>query len=110
MHGFWVGPDAADLQIPKVRKLAREIEDLFMISHRKHQPQGLQGPQKRPEIFLHLWNERRDIQSMNHEAPEVREGAEVLDVGIQIVCGERSTPRGKGDRDVTGVLEETAFI
>ena len=36
--------DAADLQIPKVRKLTNEIKDLFMISPWILQVQGLKGP------------------------------------------------------------------
>lgn len=68
----------------------------------------MQRPQKPPEVFLHLWNKRRGIQPTNLETPEVREGAEVLNVGLQIVCEERITV-GKGDRNVACVLEESAF-
>jgi len=44
---------------------------------------------------------------MSLEAPEVREGSKVLDVGIQTLGEARIV--GKDDQDVTGVLEETAF-
>lgn len=78
-----------------------------MISHRRLQLQGLQGPKKRPEVSLHLWNERRDIQATSLEAPEVREGAEVLDMEVKTPCVEPTV--GMDDQDVTGVLEETTF-
>ena len=44
---------------------------------------------------------------MSAQAPEVREGMEMFDVGAQTVCEERM--EGKVDREVTSELEETAF-
>ena len=78
------------------------MEDLFVISHWKYQFQGSQGPRKRPEIFLRLWNERRGVQAKGLEGPEVREGVEV---GVQTVREEL----GKICRDMTSMLEQPAF-
>ena len=44
---------------------------------------------------FHPRNERRCVQPTNLEAPEICEGAEVLDVGFQTVCEERIM--GEGD-------------
>ena len=44
---------------------------------------------------------------MSLETPEVRDLAEVLNIWFQVVCGEGNL--WKGNRDIAGVLEETAF-
>jgi len=54
--GAGVAVDTVDLQIPKVRELTNEIKDLFVISPWRFKFQGFQGPQKRPEVFFHLWD------------------------------------------------------
>jgi len=86
---------AVNLQIPEVPKVTNELENLFVITLRTLHFQGLQGPQKRSEVFFHLWEKRDHIQSTNIEAPEVREGAKVLDVGLQVLCEECNS--GIGD-------------
>ena len=40
-----------------------------MISPWRFQFQGLQGLQKRPEVFFHSWVKRGDIQPESLEAP-----------------------------------------
>ena len=57
IHGAGMDPDAVNLQVPKVRKLANEIEEFFVISPWKLQPQRFQGPLKRPEVYFHLRDE-----------------------------------------------------
>ena len=105
-HGAGAAWDAADLQIPKIMKLANEIKDLFLISTWKHQLQGLYGAQKRPEIFFHFWIEGMGIQRMDHEALEVREGVELPGVGVQTVSEEQTIG---DDREVKSMLEEAAL-
>ena len=107
VHGVGATWDAVDLKIPEVRKLTNEIKDLLMVPPWKVQLQRSQRPQKRPKIFLHLWDERRGVQPTSLEGLEVREGTKMLDVGVQAVRKEWTT--GEDDRDVTSMLEETAF-
>ena len=106
-HGEGMVLETSSLQIPEVRKLASEIKDLFVISPRRFEFQRLQGPKERPKAFSHLRNERRNVQPTGLEAPEVRDCAELLDIGLQVVCEEGDT--WKGDRDVASVSEESAL-
>ena len=80
-HGVSVVLNTLDFQIPKIRELTNEIENLLVIASRAFQFQRLQGLQKPPEVFLHLWNKRGDVQPTSLEASEIREGTEVLDAG-----------------------------
>ena len=52
--GIGVGLDVVDLQTPEVVKVTNEIGNLFVITVRTLQFQGLQGPQRRSEEFFHL--------------------------------------------------------
>ena len=99
---------AIDPQIPKVRELTNEIKDPVVISPWIFQFQGFQGPQKCPEVLLYLRDKGKRIQPTSLEAPEICEGAEVSDMGLQLVCEERNI-MGKGDRKVASVLKETTF-